>query len=215
MQRAALDLDTNYRGCLFDGVCIQMARKDARGFWFLLRDVLHVWNHLSFLNATLKGTGLEMWFSTEQGAKKSPLPTCFLVLTTPFASFLQTRARAFWQLLHNSSALSVSPPAVHCPRTTSSLSFCRLYSGFSFLSELRKHLCSLKLQPNLFSHFAISRFGPEMLEKGLRALVQKRLREINIYIWSGRMYFIFGNDTFFLVPALKQQNILQSWILAL
>lgn len=174
MQRAALNLDTNYGGCLFDGICIQIARKDACSFWSFLRDALLVLNHFSFLNATLKRVCLEMWFSIEQGAKKSPLPTCFLVVTTPFASFLQTRARAFWQFLHNSSALSVSPPAAHCPRTTSSLSFCRLYSGFSFLSELRKHLCSLKLQSNLFSHFVISRFSPEMLEKGVWALVQKQ-----------------------------------------
>lgn len=99
-------------------------------------------------------------FQQNKELKKSPLPTCFLVVTTPFLLHsCKPKQELSGSHLCNGSALAVSLPTVHCFSVMSCLSFCRLYTSFSFVSELHKHLCNVKLQPNLFSCFAISRFS--------------------------------------------------------
>lgn len=111
-----------------------------------------------------------------------PLPTCFLVVTTPFLLHSCKPEQEFsGSHLCNGSAPAVSLPAVHCFSIVSCLTFCRLYTSFSFLSELHKHLHNQNYSLRLvFCYLQIQLRSAR--EREIWTLVQKCIRGINICI---------------------------------
>lgn len=122
------------------------------------------------------------------------MPACFLVVTTPFLLHsCKPEQELSGSHFCSGSALAVSLPAVHCFSIMSSLSFCRLCTSFSFLSELHKHLYNLKLQPNLVLLFCY-------LQIQLRNARERGMGSSPKMAW-GNKYFAFdpvGYISFFL-----------------